>query len=245
MDLGEFSGDSSEVFGTGDGYENYYATFGEITAISKGWKNTFDVESSLLNERTVKDLTWDESEGDKEVPSKQYVYVAIPLNRDINIDDLVLFVRSSEVATVKRPRPGEDPQEPEPQDAGILSIKAFVLENEFSLPEKPRFFGDPLYEEITVPDEATGGTRTKIIEIEYDDPPFEEAVASTTTTVKNNEWTSFMLSSWTTGEGNSTKISLKNGNVLLLYVENNSGGNDYALPLCSFQFLDLIVRAVE
>ena len=65
VDLGEFE--------KGDGYKSLYDSLGDVDALYDGGKETYDVEESLFNAKTVQEFKWEKEE--YEVKQHQYLYI--------------------------------------------------------------------------------------------------------------------------------------------------------------------------
>ena len=105
-------------------FEKYYDTFDVVKGIyydsgeseNLGVKE-YDIEDSLCNEKTINDFEWEDS--DDEVKYQNYTYIAIKTKEEINLNQLMLYMRSEEAKDV--------------------SISCFYFMDDDGTPKKPRF----------------------------------------------------------------------------------------------------------
>ena len=117
FDLGTFEKD--------DDYESYYEAFGDVKALYDGGDESYDIEDSLFNDKTVDSFTWDDD--DDEVISKQYLYLILPIETDLQIESLALFLKADIKTTVE--------------------VSAFYYAPDALVPEKIKYLSSPDEEE--------------------------------------------------------------------------------------------------
>lgn len=78
--------------------EEYYSSFGDIVFIggAAGDGEGFPVKDFFYNEESKKDFL----EGEEGVPHSDYVYVAIPFKKDIQMDSLAMYMQATDNVTV-------------------------------------------------------------------------------------------------------------------------------------------------
>ena len=91
-----------EDLGAYENTQEYYASFGEVVLISgaKGEKTYCLVEESLYNQESRKNFMAGEDNAEYRIAYSDYVYMAIPVQSNINMDTLSLFLQSQNDVTV-------------------------------------------------------------------------------------------------------------------------------------------------
>ena len=183
--------------------EEYYGAFGDIVMIgAASGVEEYSVEEYFYNENSREDfLTGDEGayEG---VPYGDYVYVAIPFERNIDVDSLALYIRSQHDATVY--------------------INVFVTDK---IPSKWRPLEGGSVSNI---DQAGGtdqgsGNSPGDTEEEYDDPAPETRIGELVVQLKEEKWGSFVLDAFMVNGLTQKSIQIEEGQIVLLQIRNNSG----------------------
>ena len=84
-DLGEY-----------ESVDEYYSSYGDIVMISasSGDKENYSVEDYFYNEQSRKNFLKGDDGSYSGVPFDDYVYVAIPFKRDVNMDSLAIYVQA-------------------------------------------------------------------------------------------------------------------------------------------------------
>ena len=209
-DLGVFEGKDNE---------EYYNCFGDVKGLYDGGSHSYDVEDSLYNETTYKELTWEDE--DDEVKSEEYLYIIIPFKQELLIQAIVLFAYT---------------------DINIdLEINCFYFNNESEAPQNIKYLTSPETETVTNPD--TG--EDEEVPIIYDDPPKEISMTTIKQSFYKEEWNSFALGDFRQRDFVDGKLHATNNGLLYIRFENNSGFNKDTMNSVRFKFINLMVRAVE
>lgn len=223
FDLGNFQGDDNDQ-------TDYYSAFGEVKGyyaiddlgISVPQSKDYDIEESLYNKTTVNDLDWEDE--DYIVDQQEYLYIKIPIKRAMEIDSLALYVKGDKTIN--------------------LEINLFHYPVGTPKPLLFRYLHSPVIrmveKEVDDPDHP-GEKIKKLVEepIIYDDPPVEDAIATKYSEFSEGKWTSFLIEEFVTGD----TYELGEDDELYLRIENNSGARASEEINCSFQFLNLLIRA--
>jgi hypothetical protein len=230
FDLGSFN-DETE----------YYAAFGDVklvyqnpNAIEKDIKNEeYSVKDYFYNKNTGNNFTYgdpkDEDPDDgKDIPQLSYVYMAIPVETDLNIDSVALYLNAQQTCS--------------------LEIVFYVVDD---LPNGGNFtnirlLGEPEYQQKLDEDgnPMTDGNGLPIYgeeKIEYSDPDDSLIVAKTTLQLKDGKWDPLIVENW--DKGNTLEI--KEGQFLLLRFINNSGANTTGNLSVAFRVTNLLIRALS
>ena len=219
--------------------EDYYASIGDVELVYQNpneiekdiEQSEYSIRDYFYNKNTGEDFTYgdpkdDESDEGKDIPQLPYVYMVIPLNRDLCVESVALYFNALRTCS--------------------LGILVYVVDN---LPDDGDFtnimlLGDPEYRQKLDDDgnPMTDENNMPILElIKYSDPDDRSIVASTTTYVENGEWVSMVLDKWN-GEKN---IEIKESQYLLLRFINNSGLNTGDNLSVAFRVTNLLIRAVS
>lgn len=201
--------------------EEYYSTFGDIHLYSKESKwESFTMED-FYNKETAGGS--DGSTITTEVEEKTYLYLFFKIKEDAVVDDIALYFYSSSS-----------------QEEDSLSWDIFHIRNAANLIDilkpKPYNYVEPTEEEEEEQQE------------EYNDVDTVEGAAlvnSSNIRVKN-EWTSLMVSSWTTSDGKESKIEVEADDYFVFRFKNNCyAGRLLNLNQVSFTATNLLVRALK
>lgn len=229
-DLGEF-----------DDLEHYHNAIGDIILISdpenSGGKS-YSVKDYFYNENSQDEFLVDENGVYKGVDLEEYIYMAIPMNEDVIIDELSLYMFSETKRSVY--------------------ISCYIVDE---LPTIIRGMGDSLTEAVEEsPGAAEGDETSEPVVIEYDDPDPEESIFNTVVHLTEYEWDSFTVSSFELVKGEPSKTcELLENKIFLIQFRNNSGidseeGNSESkvdsvtgevVEKASFTMTNLMIRAVE
>ena len=227
--------------------EEYYATFGDIVflgGVAEGGEE-YSVEDYFYNEDSREDFLSGENGEYNGVPHSDYVYVAIPLETDLHMDSLAMYLQANSDVTVY--------------------INVYVTDK---LPTNWKTIG-----EIDADGEdASSGTLEDTSgegdsqpsdgeseEPSYDDPIPETRIGEITVTLKGGKWNSFTLDSFTVNGNREKSIRLNEDYYILLQIRNNSGVRDFdeetglfvdpqtglSLEKAEITMTNLLVRAVE
>ncbi len=222
----------------------YYESYGTVTAYYSDGKQNFEIENSLYNRRTVRNMAWDEDEGDKPVPVYPYVYLALPINRNMNISEVAMYVKTEKFEGYTSFDHTGEPEEFNDMDEWSSTVNFFLLPNKDAMPKKIKYFGFPDQEEIEIED-GFGHKHTEMQDIEYDDPKSGDAVGSVRLKYVKDKWSSFRITKWNYGVGTARSIAVSEGNILLLRFENNTGYNRGVATKSYFNFINLMIRVVS
>ena len=198
-------------------FKDYYESIGSIEGIYDGGSRNYDLKDSLFNDYTVNNLNWPDE--DDKVAYEEYVYIVIPFNADLTVESLALYLYSETNTN--------------------FQINFFYYENSTFAPKKIKYKSSPETETIVVTED--GIDVEKEVEIEYDDPAYEDRVASTTC-YATSEWGDFAVEYFNQPGYTDGYLHAKNGGLLYVRIENNSGLNKN-MQSCPFNFINLIIRA--
>ena len=206
-------------FGKGeDGYDELYASLGEVKALYDGGEDAYDVESSLFNEETTNSFGWEDE--DDAVKDREYLYLALPFQDALTIETIAFYLYSETTIS--------------------LEMSLFYFESETEAPQKIRYLTSP--ETQTIYDEEDNPIGEE--PIEYDDPPREYASIQGNVGLRAGEWVSVGFAKFKQQGYDDSYLHADNGGLLYFRFENNSGFNLGLLEPVSFRFINLLVRAI-
>ena len=229
--------------------DEYYASFGDIVFLGGAAKDgiEYPVEDYFYNEDSREDfLTGDDGEYSG-VPHSDYVYVAIPVQTDLKMDSLAMYLQAkSNVA---------------------LYINFYVVDK---LPKNWKTIDDAVGGEAVSPasaeayeyklNEATAMPLADEGEAEtFDDPKPETRIGEINVYLKEGEWNSFTLDNFRVNGLFEKTIQIKKNQYILLQIRNNSGVREFdaqtglfvdpqsGFPLdkAEITMTNLLLRAVE
>lgn len=224
-----------EDLGAFEDVERYYASFGDIR-LTGGTREgeayptaTYSVEAYFYNTDSREDFLEGE-DGYAGVPEGDYVYMAIPLEAQLCVDSLALYLKSPRSTT--------------------LCLSVFLVDE---LPEKIRGIGDPATELV----EKDGVTEEQ--PIAYDDPPLSESLSNHTLSLQAGEWEAFLIDSFLEGGSVKKQFNASAGQYILILFRNNSDAFSHIdatgarfdpvtgaeLFRESFTMTNLLVRAID
>lgn len=229
FDLGDFEDE-----------EDYYACFGDVGLIAQDEKkNDYSLKDYFFNKESVNDF------GGNIVLPSAYIYLVLPLNKDMEIDSFSLYLCAESEAKIRYSLFLCDSV-----PSNICRYDEFLYQIEEDEEGNPRYDGqgNPVF----VQEKDGDGNLVynedgspKYVEIVYDDPPASEAVSSGEVDVKEGGWCSFTASQWTTAGGSAKTLSVVSGEYMLVRFENNSGlGKKDGEEKVSFKTTNLMVRAL-
>lgn len=229
--------------------EEYYASFGEVVFLGGSAKDgvEYPVKDYFYNEETREDFLTGDDGKYHGVPHSDYVYVAIPVQTDLKMDSIAMYLQSkSDVAlyinfyiTDKLPKNWKTIDDAVGGGAvSPVSAEAY----EYKLNEATAM---PLADE----DEAET----------FDDPKPETRIGEINVYLKEGKWNSFTLDNFRVNGLFEKTIQLKKNQYILLQIRNNSGVRDFdaetglwvdpqsGLPLdkAEITMTNLLLRAVE
>ena len=228
FDLGDFSDESA-----------YYDAFGDVGLVYQNpnviekavEQEEYSVKDYFYNKNTGEDFTYgdpkdDESDEGKDIPQLSYLYMAIPVQENLNVDSFALYFNAKQTCN--------------------LEVFFYVVDE---LPDDGNFtniqlLGDPEYQQKL--DEEGNPmldlNGEEIYEkVVYSDPDDSLLVANATAHVRNDAWVSMLVDSW---NGKNT-IEVKKSQYLLLRFINNGGASTGENPTVAFRVTNLLIRAVS
>lgn len=205
------------TFGSDDSdLDAYYESFGKVKGLYDGGSNSYDIEESLYSGKTINKF-----ESDKDVEQEQYLYVILPFKDRLRIDAIVLFAKADITVDVE--------------------INCFYYAEEPDSSQKIKYLTSPDTEIVENPDTH----EEEVKEIKYWDPPKEESMCTVKTTFKKDEWVDFVLGGFKQLGYSDNYLHARDGGLLYLRLENNSGFNRETMRSVSWSFINLMVRASE
>ena len=228
-----------EDLGAYSSTEDYYASFGDVILIGGNAENgkKYSVEDYFYNEESRQDFLTGEDGAYKGIEQSDYVYVAIPLNRDLKMDSLAMYLQA--------------------QDDVTLYINVYVTDktptNWKKLDEAGAENGASVERFEDTLNDTEGGAQ------DYDDPDPQTRVGDITLYLKDGKWNSFTLDNFKVDGLFEKSIQLKSGQYILLQIRNNSGVRDFdektglyidaqtglALEKAEITMTNLLIRAIE
>ena len=229
-----------EDLGAYEDTTEYYNSFGDIVLInatSKS-KNEYSVEDYFYNEDAREDFLEGDDGAYNGVEYGDYVYMAIPLESDIEMDTLALYLCSKSTATVY--------------------INVFVTDkipSQWKSIEDNEIKKDNTNEGTELPSDSETDKEEK----NYDDPALETRVGEVAVHLKNEKWGSFVLDTFNVLGTTQKSIQIKDGQYILLQFRNNSGVRIFNeekqiyvdpqtgldLQKAEFTMTNLLIRALE
>lgn len=206
------------VFEKSDGYKSYYDSFGDLRCLYDGGEVSYDVEDSLFNDMTMKELKWEKSE--YEVQYQQYLYLILPFESNLDIESISLCVRTVEDVTMK--------------------LSAFYFAPGYTRPQKIKYLTSPETETIYDDDDNPIGEQPII----YDDLLPQQSCVEGEMTIHRENWAGFVLGNFHQQGSQDQYLHAKKDSYLYFRIENNSGWNVGQLTPFSFQFMNLMIRAI-
>ena len=192
--------------------EEYYGSFGDIVLISGTTKERkeYSVKDYFYNKESRKNFLNGDDGAYRGVEHKDYVYMAIPFESDIEMDTLALYLESEADVSVYMNVYITD-KIPENWQ-GIEDIKAD---------------GENTSTEENAEGE-TGETETgENDEPTYDDPDPETRIGEIAVHLKKGLWASFLLDEFSVSGTKQESIQIKYGQYILIQFRNNSGIRSY------------------
>jgi len=212
-----------------DMYKGYYKSFGDIVLLDQECKDKkYDLEDSFWNEKTVTEFKWDDE--DDAVPYEMYIYMAIEVKKDFDMEEFTLFFK------LKEGKPSNE-----------LVFHIFIVdEYHFDDKEVCQAGEDPWDrdDETGKPLRSPDGTYS--LREEYMDLKEQRAVSTASVQVYNNEFTSVTVDKWTVNKSGASYVSIKDGQYILIRFKNNTGfGSFEEMETCEFTMLNLMIKAKD
>lgn len=183
--------------------DEYYASFGEVVLIDGITEKSSPhlIEDDFYNKESRENFLVDDNGEYHGADHGNYVYMAIPLNKDLNVDSIALFLQSMEDEDV------------------TLYINVYVTS---SIPENWKSLADNVIDQ-----EGTGNSGEGDSEVKYDDPSPDSRVGEITIHLKAGKWSSFVLDRFiiggVTNGVSENSIQIYDDQIILLQFRNNSG----------------------
>lgn len=218
FDLGDFEDE-----------EEYYDSFGDVrlvyqnpTALEKDIESEdYSVKDYFYNKNTGEKFAYgdpkdEESDEGKDIPQLAYVYMAIPVEKDLSVDSVALYCNALQTCS--------------------MEVFFYLVDD---LPDGGDFtniwlLGEPEYEQ-----KSNENGEAIDEKIDYSDPSDSLLVAKTTMQVKEGKWASLIVNDW----NQEDVLEIKDGQYLLLRFVNNSGVNTTENLPVAFRVTNLLVRA--
>lgn len=205
------------VFEKEDGYESYYAAFGDVKGLFDGGDHEYDVNDSLFNNKTVEKFSWDDGD---EVEQEEYVYLILPFKEALQIEDIAIYFYT---------------------DVNInVEISVFYFMSESSAPQSIRYLTSP----EPNPEYDEEGNLVDEGDYVYDDPDVSTSIKHFSYSLIKEQWTSFVMEDFQQIGYQDGYLHTGVDGLLYIRIENNSGWNIDRLQHFSFSFINLIIRAI-
>lgn len=206
------------AFEKSDGYESYYDSLGDVTGLYDGGSHEYSVKYSLFNKLTVEKFSWEKDS--YKVESEQYLYLIIPFEKNLTIEDIVLYAYSPETITI--------------------TVSAFYFSDASETPQKIKYLSSP----ETEPEYDEDGNYIGEKEIEYDDELVGQAIMQGDVTLPREEWKSFVMVNFQQPGYDDKYLHTGQDSLLYIRIENNSGWNVGKMTPVTFSFINLMMRAI-
>ena len=210
IDLGVF--DENE-----DGYKSLYESFGKVEGLYDGGSHSYKIEDSLFNSKTVEEFKCEDE--DDEVKKEEYLYLILPIKKQLKVESIVLFFYSEESVS--------------------FDISTFYFVSEDYAPKKIKYRTSPDTEEV----EDEEGHKHEV-PIEYDDPPVSDSMTYSTMSLIRQDWDSIVFGDFKQEGYNDGYLHAGEDSLVYIRIENNSGFNRDTMDSVSLRFINLMVRAV-
>lgn len=248
-----------EDLGIYEDVNDYYAAFGDIILIEGNEKKqtSHSVKDKFYNDESREDFLEGNDGAYTGVDSDNYIYMAIPVERDLNMDTFALYMNAYSDVSV------------------YMSL--FITNK---VPENPKCMSDILFDENGNPILDVNGNLVNNSEpvldedgnpkldengnpimqdVVYDDPYQSTCIADTVIRLSNGEWNSFMVDAFMVNGKSRSSIEIEKGQYILIQFRNNNGIRAYnhelqalvdektgrKLDSADFTMTNLLVRAIE
>ena len=201
------------VFEKGDGYKELYESFGKVKTLFDGGNKSYKIEDSLFNDYTVEKMSWEDD--DDKVDEKEYLYIILPMEKELKIQCIVLFFYSEAPTS--------------------LQFSSFYYVNEDAAPKKIKYRSSPDTEEDEHGEE---------VEIKYDDPSRDNSIANGSLALAEKQWNNCTFGGFKQEGYDDGYLHTGKEGLFYLRVENNSGFNRDTMTPAKISFINLMVRAV-
>ena len=249
--------------------EEYYNSFYDVVFIggAAGTGKGYPIEDVLYNKESRENFLTDENGGYHGVEHSNYVYVAIPFARDIDMDSLAMYVQAkNDVELHINVYIAEDIPENwqgiETLDVSAEETVAVTEEtsNEI-LEEKTTETSTDLSVETSAETSEESATESTAVtegeEETYDDPDPEASIGQIVLHLKGGKWDSFTLNSFKINGNIEKSIYVEGGQYILLQITNNCAAFDVqngiykdsqgglVLDKAEITITNLLLRALE
>ena len=229
-----------EDLGAYESTEEYYASFGEVIFLggAAGTGKSYSVDEFFYNEESKENFLTDENGNYTGVIHSDYVYIAIPLEKDLKMDSLAMYLQAKNDVTVY--------------------INVYVTDK---IPTNWKTTGDIGASSDDLPDasisafEDTSGDGESLPsdgeQESFDDPNPETVIGEVTVHLKGGEWNSFTLDTFKANGLYEKSIQLNDGQYILLQIKNNSGvfafdeKTGLFLEKAEITMTNLLIRALD
>lgn len=188
--------------------EEYYASFGDIVLLSGTTKERkeYSVKDYFYNKESREKFLDGDDGAYRGVEHKDYVYMAIPLESDMEIDTLALYLQSEADVSVYM----------------NVYVTDKIPKNWQGIEDIDAGGGNTSTDNTTEPE--TGDSQTGEGDaVTYDDPAAETRIGEIAVHLKNGKWGSFMLDEFSVNGTKQKSIQVKDGQYILIQFRNNSG----------------------
>ena len=226
FDLGDFSDESA-----------YYTSFGDVRMVYQNPKSLekdmeyedYSIKDYFYNKNTGENFTYgdpkdEESDEGKDFPQLEYVYMAIPIEKNMSIESLSLYLKATKSCELEVFFYLVDEM---PDDGDFTRVKLWG-EPEFQ--QKFDENGRPILD---------GSGNFVYEKLVYSDPDESQKVAETSVFATQNQWVSLTASHWTVGQ----LLTVKESQYLLIRFANNCGVGKTENSPVSFRATNLLIRA--
>ena len=227
--------------------DEYYSSFGDVALISGTSRDREDysVEKYFYNKESREDFLKGEDGAYKGVPYSDYVYMAIPFNKDIDMDTFAIYFQSLDDATVYinvyvvDALPTEwkgiddvgkndnttDSESSETDEVGSTETADGESSDSTEVGSIETTDGESSETTEGVSDgTASGETSEETTEAEkVGDPDIESRIGEAVVQLEKGKWNSFMLDTFIVDGTAQASILIKEDQYLLLQFRNNSG----------------------
>ena len=211
--------------------EEYYASFGDIVLLNEDSKEEYDIEEYFYNKESRNNFLKGDDGVYKGVDFDRYVYMAVPFEKNINMDSFALYLQAKDDVTVyinvyvtdKIPSNWktieDNVTETETETETETDVETDVetdLDTETETETETEI-------ETETETETERETETENTEAVYDDPDSDKRVGELTVHLKSGKWNSFILDTFRVDGEVQKSIEINKGQYVLLQIINNSG----------------------
>jgi len=225
------------VFSEEETFDKYYDSFGDVIGIydDNGTISdiSYDFEDSIFNEDIMNNLEWEDE--DDEVLYQNYIYIVIPVEANLKIESIALFLARDES---------------EENDVELeISLFYFPAYIGMINQERIKLISSPDTEMVDAKDEQGNDIQVEQT-IEYADPDVSSRLAYDTYLVTTEWEDGILLDNFTQEEYlgyycvQEGYLMVQEGGYICLRIENNSGLRKGTLEPCKISFMNLLIRAV-